>query len=134
MGNLYAVILAGGGGTRFWPLSRESMPKQFLDLSSERSLLTETFLRMEKVLPKEQILVVVGKKHLEGVRKNLPELPRLNEKGLQTNQARHYPANECNRGFPIDYAMLIPSIDSYPGQLVQAARGRVDDEMLKLKA
>ena len=43
--NLYAVILAGGSGTRFWPLSRKSNPKQFLKMAGERSLLQETLVR-----------------------------------------------------------------------------------------
>ncbi|HBO16684.1 MAG: Mannose-1-phosphate guanylyltransferase / phosphomannose isomerase [Candidatus Moranbacteria bacterium GW2011_GWE2_35_2-] len=52
---MYAIILCGGSGTRLWPLSRKSTPKQFLSLYSKRSLLQETFLRMREIMPAENI-------------------------------------------------------------------------------
>lgn len=76
---MYAVILAGGAGSRLWPLSRPDRPKPFLNLLGERSLLRETF---ERVLPMlagpEDVAVVVGRRHVELVRADLPEVPPQN--------------------------------------------------------
>jgi mannose-1-phosphate guanylyltransferase/mannose-6-phosphate isomerase len=76
---MYAVILAGGGGTRLWPLSRPDRPKPFLPLLGERSLLRATF---ERVLPAlsgpEDVTVVVDRRHVELVRAELPEIPERN--------------------------------------------------------
>lgn len=57
---MYSIILCGGSGTRLWPLSRKSFPKQFLKLYSDKSLLQETFLRMQKVMPAENIYFVTN--------------------------------------------------------------------------
>ena len=72
--SLHAVILAGGSGTRFWPLSRAKKPKQFLSLVTDRTLIAETFLRVEPLCPIERTWVVCGKDHVEGVRAALPGL------------------------------------------------------------
>src|SRR5437773_7125304 len=61
--NLYAVILAGGSGTRFWPLSRQSNPKQFLKMTGERSLLEETLARISLRVKDANILVVTNRDH-----------------------------------------------------------------------
>ncbi len=53
----WAVIMAGGSGTRFWPESRQNHPKQFLNIFGSRTLLEQTFLRIKKVIPTERILV-----------------------------------------------------------------------------
>jgi mannose-1-phosphate guanylyltransferase/mannose-6-phosphate isomerase len=67
------LLLAGGGGTRLWPLSTEERPKQFLKLLSDKSLLRETY---ERVRPaSEDIFVAVGARHVELVRQELPEVP-----------------------------------------------------------
>lgn len=58
---MYSIILCGGSGTRLWPLSRKNFPKQFLKLYSEFSLLQETFLRMQKVMPAENIFLITNK-------------------------------------------------------------------------
>lgn len=55
-----AIILAGGSGTRLWPLSRQSFPKQFLKLNGDRSLLQQTVERMLKFLPPEDIIVITN--------------------------------------------------------------------------
>jgi len=59
--NLYAVIMAGGKGTRFWPLSREAFPKQFLRLVGERTMLQDTIHRLEGKVRHSNILVVTTK-------------------------------------------------------------------------
>ncbi|HSW42598.1 MAG TPA: sugar phosphate nucleotidyltransferase [Patescibacteria group bacterium] len=76
---MYAVILAGGSGTRLWPLSRSDRPKPFLPLLGERSLLRATF---ERILPAlagpGDVAVVVDRRHVELVRADLPEVPPRN--------------------------------------------------------
>ena len=58
--NIYGVILAGGSGTRLWPLSRKELPKQFLAIDGEKTLLQSTILRLMALLPQENIRVVAG--------------------------------------------------------------------------
>ncbi len=71
----YVVIMAGGVGERFWPLSRESRPKQFIDiLGTGKTLLQQTFERFLPVCEKENIFIVTNKKYKELVLDQLPEL------------------------------------------------------------
>ncbi len=71
----YAVIMAGGVGARFWPLSRNKTPKQLLRLFSDRTLLEETVGRVCPPIPPENILVVCNQVQADDVRACLPELP-----------------------------------------------------------
>ena len=66
--HLYAVILAGGSGTRFWPLSRELYPKQLLKVLSDRTLIQRTVQRVSPIVPGERILVVTGTAHADAIR------------------------------------------------------------------
>ncbi len=75
MDNLYALIMAGGGGTRLWPRSRQGQPKQFLNIGTAHSLLREAFLRIQPIIPAERVLVITGQKWLEAVTAELPEIP-----------------------------------------------------------
>ncbi|MBO5546623.1 MAG: mannose-1-phosphate guanylyltransferase [Bacteroidales bacterium] len=71
--------MAGGIGSRFWPISRTGLPKQFLDFSIQgRSFLRRTFDRMKAIIPEENILVVSLERYRELVRTQLPELPESN--------------------------------------------------------
>ncbi|HVT61280.1 MAG TPA: sugar phosphate nucleotidyltransferase [Thermoanaerobaculia bacterium] len=72
---MQALILAGGSGTRFWPLSRRSRPKQLLALLGERSLLRETALRLQPLLPWDAIWVCTTAELGAAVRRELPEVP-----------------------------------------------------------
>jgi len=64
--NNYAVIMAGGIGSRFWPMSKESRPKQFIDiLGTGETLIQQTFRRLSKICPKENILIVTNKNYKE---------------------------------------------------------------------
>jgi mannose-1-phosphate guanylyltransferase len=72
------VIMAGGRGTRFWPLSRTHMPKQLLPLGGDNSLLRETYERLEPLVGADRILVITSGSLAEPTRAQLPELPPEN--------------------------------------------------------
>jgi mannose-1-phosphate guanylyltransferase len=76
--HLYAVIMAGGIGSRLWPRSRAATPKQFLDLLGSRTMLQETVDRIEPLIPVERVLVVVGEQHAETVLAQISGLPEEN--------------------------------------------------------
>lgn len=69
--SLHSVILAGGSGTRFWPLSRAARPKQFLPLVTQRTLIAETFARVEPI--SSRVWVVCGQGHAAAVRAEVPD-------------------------------------------------------------
>jgi mannose-1-phosphate guanylyltransferase len=71
---LHAVVMAGGSGTRFWPQSRRSLPKQFLPFGGSRTLLQETVDRCRRVIPKERLWIVTGETHAAETRRQVPEL------------------------------------------------------------
>ena len=81
MRDLVVVILAGGAGTRFWPLSTEQRPKQFLDLFGGRTLLQRSLDRVRGMVPPERVLVLTNEAFLSQVREQLPELPEENVVG-----------------------------------------------------
>src|SRR5262249_11297654 len=66
---MFAVVMAGGSGTRFWPASREHLPKQFLSITSERTLFEETLDRVRPLMRDENVYVVVNRVHEEITRK-----------------------------------------------------------------
>ena len=71
----FCVIMGGGIGSRFWPVSRKTLPKQFLDFfGTGRSLLQQTFDRFKKIIPVENILIVTNAMYADLVREQLPEL------------------------------------------------------------
>lgn len=75
----YVAIMAGGIGSRFWPMSRTNFPKQFLDiLGLGKTLIQQTFERYSKVVPKENIYVVTAQEYVEIVQKQLPDISRDN--------------------------------------------------------
>lgn len=72
-GNHYAVIMAGGVGSRFWPISRRKFPKQFLDfLENGKSLFQATYERFTRICPKENIYVVANQDYEEIIKKQVP--------------------------------------------------------------
>ena len=73
--SLYVFIMAGGVGSRLWPRSRTSTPKQFLDLVGPETMLQESFNRLLPIVPPERILVGVGSRYVETVQDQLPDLP-----------------------------------------------------------
>ncbi|MFC5049526.1 mannose-1-phosphate guanylyltransferase [Rubritalea spongiae] len=78
MPQTYALILAGGSGTRFWPLSRDKKPKQLLNLLGDTTLLNQTISRLEGLIPKENILILTNELQIDEVRHVASELPAEN--------------------------------------------------------
>lgn len=76
--NVYICILAGGSGTRLWPLSRKQTPKQLLNLASDRSMLQQTIDRVRPLVPVERILVLTDPDHSELISAHIPEIPKEN--------------------------------------------------------
>ncbi|NOK19161.1 mannose-1-phosphate guanylyltransferase [Corallococcus carmarthensis] len=75
---LYPVIMAGGSGTRFWPLSRQARPKQFLPLASKQPLLTDTAQRLKGLAPVKNTFIVCGPVHAKTAAKLVKGLPKGN--------------------------------------------------------
>jgi mannose-1-phosphate guanylyltransferase len=75
---IYALILAGGSGERFWPVSRRARPKQLLRLVSEKTLLEETVERLEGLVPPERILILINTEQETAVRDLLKNFPKEN--------------------------------------------------------
>jgi len=73
-----AIIMAGGSGERFWPLSRRIKPKQLLALESDKTMLEQAIERIIPVIPAEDIFIITGGNLLEEIRKVLPQLPPEN--------------------------------------------------------
>ncbi|MGL4420719.1 MAG: mannose-1-phosphate guanylyltransferase [Gemmataceae bacterium] len=71
----HAMIMAGGGGTRFWPRSRNARPKQFLTFSGQRTLLQGTFDRIAPLIPAERCWILTGQSHTAEAERQLPEFP-----------------------------------------------------------
>lgn len=72
---MFAVVLAGGHGTRLWPLSRRARPKQFIDVDGGGSLLRQTIMRLRPILPPSRVLVVTVQDYVSLVKSHVPELP-----------------------------------------------------------
>jgi mannose-1-phosphate guanylyltransferase len=75
---IYALILAGGSGQRFWPLSRRARPKQLLRLVSKKTLLEETVARLDGLVSRERILILTNAEQEAAVRKLLRDFPTEN--------------------------------------------------------
>lgn len=71
--NIYNVIMAGGGGTRFWPLSREAHPKQLLNLSGDDALINETIKRITSISDRKNLFIVTNEKQLELLKNTVGE-------------------------------------------------------------
>ena len=76
--SLYALILAGGSGERFWPLSRRSRPKQLLRLAGDRTLLEQAVARLAGLVPPERLLILTNVDQEAAVRELLPQVPKEN--------------------------------------------------------
>ncbi|MBN2399173.1 MAG: mannose-1-phosphate guanylyltransferase [Candidatus Aminicenantes bacterium] len=76
--NHFALIMAGGQGTRFWPWSTAAMPKQFLSVVGKQPLITQTYRRLHKFIAAENIYVIADKKYFPAVRACLPKFAHRN--------------------------------------------------------
>lgn len=70
---MYGIILAGGSGSRLWPLSRELYPKQLLNLNADKSLLQSSFERLEGIMPVDNIISITNAKHTSSVKMQLKD-------------------------------------------------------------
>jgi mannose-1-phosphate guanylyltransferase/mannose-6-phosphate isomerase len=138
-----ALILAGGSGTRFWPLSRKSRPKQLLALEGERTLLRDTVERLRPLVPPEAVWICTTRALAEAVRRELPEVPPdqvlLEPEGRNTAPAigwsvRSMP-EEARRGvvavLPADHRVGDPA--AFRDTLARAARAvEAEDRVMTL--
>ena len=110
---MYAVIMAGGKGTRFWPKSRESMPKHLLDIVSERTIIQETIDRIIPLIPAENILIVTGASHAEELVRQVPDIPKENiiiePLGRNTAPCIGLAALHVKRKSPDDVMVVLPA-------------------------
>ena len=75
----YVIIMAGGIGSRFWPMSRKDFPKQFHDvLGTGRTLIQQTADRFKNICSPEQMYVLTNKAYAELVKEQLPDIPEAN--------------------------------------------------------
>jgi len=75
---MYIVLMAGGAGTRFWPRSRQNMPKQLLKIFSDRTMLQQTYDRIKEISENDKILIITGENLKDEIMKQLPDLPERN--------------------------------------------------------
>jgi mannose-1-phosphate guanylyltransferase len=110
---MYAVIMAGGGGTRLWPLSRTARPKPFLPLLGDRTLLQATVSRLSPMLQPRDVYVVTDARYASIVHEQVPELPLANllpePMGRNTAAAVAYAAAAVDR--PDDEVMIVLPAD-----------------------
>ncbi|MDG1499941.1 MAG: sugar phosphate nucleotidyltransferase [Planctomycetota bacterium] len=133
---LYAVIMAGGSGTRFWPASRIARPKQFLPISGGLTMIEETFRRLEGLVPAERVLVVTAESQVALVAECLPELPAENilaePCARNTAPCVAWAAHEIARRDPDAMQVILPADhviqprDAFQRTLAAAAAAAVD--------
>jgi len=75
MEKIYAVVMSGGRGERFWPLSGKTLPKPFLPLLGEKTMIQETVERIKRLIPEERIIIVLSRDHFPLAQQQLPEIP-----------------------------------------------------------
>jgi mannose-1-phosphate guanylyltransferase/mannose-6-phosphate isomerase len=112
--NLYAVIMAGGKGTRFWPLSRETFPKQFLKIVGERTLIQETIHRLHGEVKPANTLIVTTKGQSDIVRWQLMEILDdvkcvIEPEGRNTAPAIALAAYKLHKKNPNSVMLVLPS-------------------------
>ena len=110
---LTALIMAGGKGTRFWPLSTEEKPKQFLNLIGEETMIQMTVNRIKLIIPIERIFVCTSKMYVDLVKEQLPELSERNiivePEGRNTTPCIAVSAMVINRYYKNVNMVVLPS-------------------------
>ncbi|RMF85151.1 MAG: mannose-1-phosphate guanylyltransferase [Nitrospirae bacterium] len=110
---MHAVIMAGGQGTRFWPLSRQDRPKQFLRLTGELTLLQQTASNIRPLVPPERTWVITRQDYVEEVRSELPGLDPTHvvgePEGRNTAPAVALAARLVGEGDPSRVMVLLPA-------------------------
>lgn len=109
MPRLYALILSGGAGTRLWPRSRRKRPKQFLDLTGERTMLQDTVDRVGELIPAERIFVVAPPEHRALIHEQLPDL-----------RADHVVVEPYSRGNAAAVALAMAALEAFDPEAVVA--------------
>ena len=135
-----AVIMAGGSGTRFWPLSRQSRPKQFLPIVGQKTMIEETVERLAPFLPPEAVFTISNRSQAAVIKKLIPGLPRENiliepearntaaSLILATAQAYLRNPKSVVLALPADH--LITKPDVYLRKLRAAAAAAVQEEVI----
>ncbi len=116
---MYGIILAGGSGSRLWPLSRELYPKQLLSLNSDKSLLQTTFERLNLFLPADKILSVTNTKHAANVKMQLDKKSPVLAEPVSKNTA---PA------IAVSVKYLVEKTNSDPIVLVMPSDLQINDD------
>ncbi|MEW6351315.1 MAG: mannose-1-phosphate guanylyltransferase [Thermodesulfobacteriota bacterium] len=110
---LYAVIMAGGSGTRFWPASRRTRPKQLLRIDGANTMIRATVERIAPVIPIERTMVVTGASHAAKIRLQLPEIePTMfveEPKGLNTAPCVALAACKLAKSDPDSVMAVLPA-------------------------
>ncbi|MBC7556644.1 MAG: mannose-1-phosphate guanylyltransferase [Chryseobacterium sp.] len=112
--NQYCVIMAGGIGSRFWPMSTQKNPKQFQDiLGTGRTMIQQTFDRINKLIPSENIFVITNKEYVEVSAQQLPEVPPENIVGepimKNTAACNLYMINKIEQKNPNANIIILPA-------------------------
>lgn len=138
---MYAVIMAGGGGTRLWPLSRSARPKPFLPLLGDRTLLQATVSRLSPLIEPRDVFVVTDARYAPMVHEQVPELPLGNllpePMGRNTAAAVAYATAAIDR--PGDEVMVVLPADqrildeaAFRAALASAAGRAADGDLVTL--
>ena len=110
---LCALIMAGGKGTRFWPLSTEEKPKQFLNLIDDRTMIQMTVDRIRDIIPIERIFVCTGQRYVNLVREQVPDILERNiivePEGRNTAPCIALSSLVINRYYPNSNMVVLPS-------------------------
>lgn len=110
---MIAVILAGGKGTRLWPMSRETRPKQFFDVIGDKTLIDDTYRRLLRLFPAEKVFVAATPELQALVHAHLPDLPAgnllLEPTRRDTGPAMGYAAAVLEKDFADEPMVFVPS-------------------------
>ena len=110
---VFAVLMAGGSGTRFWPASRRALPKQYLPIGTQKPLIRETFERLEGLVDPAHVLVVASRSHSKLVHTLLPEVPESNvllePAGRNTTPCIAWAACAIEARAPASVQIVLPS-------------------------